>query len=140
MRDATTADLPRLARILGDWVAATDWMPKLHSRAQDLGFLGLLRQRGLLRVSGDPALGFLARQGGKIDALYLAPAARRQGLGRALLAEAMRDEPVLTLWTFQANHPARAFYSALGFEEIARGDGSGNDEALPDIRLQWRRA
>lgn len=138
-RDATSADLPALASILGDWVRETGWMPVLHSRAEDLGFLTHLHARGTLRCVGDPPLGFLARQGGEIDALYLAPQARGRGLGCALLAEAMAAEPRLTLWTFQANTAARAFYARMGFTEIARTDGAGNDERLPDVQLEWRR-
>jgi GNAT superfamily N-acetyltransferase len=140
LRDAAPHDLPALAAILGDWVALTAWMPKLHSAAEDLAFLTHLHARCVLRVAGDPPQGFLARRGGEIDALYLARDARRKGLGRALMAEAMQAEPWLRLWTFQANIPARAFYAALGFVETEQGDGSANAERLPDIRLEWRRA
>lgn len=139
LRDATADDLPALARILGDWVRETGWMPVLHSRDEDLGFLTHLHSRCVLRTAGQPPLGFLARQGEEIDALYLAPPARGRGLGRALVAEAMAAEPRLVLWTFQANREARAFYARLGFTEIARTDGAGNDERLPDVQLEWRR-
>jgi GNAT superfamily N-acetyltransferase len=139
-RDAHPADLPVIARILGDWCRDTDWMPKLHSREADLGFLQHLAGRGILRVMGDPALGFMARQGGEVDALYIAADARGRGLGAALLAEAMAAEPVLTCWTFQANLAAQRFYARAGFVETERTDGAGNDERLPDIRLEWRRA
>ena len=139
LRDATEADLPRLALILGDWNRDTAWMPKLHSPEEDLGFLRHLFERGTIRVSGDPPLAFLARHGGEVDALYVCPSARRQGLGRALMEEAMAAEPHLMLWTFQANAEARAAYAALGFEEVEFGDGSWNEEHLPDVCLEWRR-
>lgn len=138
IRDAEPADLALLARILGGWIAATDWMPKLHSEAENLWFIGHLAERGVVRVAGLPALGFLARQGDEVDALYLAPEARRQGIGSALMAEAMAAQQMLTLWTFQANSAAQAFYGALGFVEVGRTDGD-NDEGLPDVRLEWRR-
>ena len=35
---------------------------------------------------------------------------------------------------------ARRFYEARAFVEIARGDGSGNEEHQPDIRYAWRPA
>lgn len=139
LRAATGADLPALARILGDWVREMPWMPKLHGRDEDLWFLGQLRERGVLRVAGAEPAGFLARQGGEVDALYLALAARGQGIGSALLDEAKAAEPVLRLWTFQANSAARAFYARAGFVEIERTDGAGNEERLPDVRLEWRR-
>lgn len=137
IRHAEPADFPALAGILADWIAATDWMPKLHNNAEHLWFIGHLAARGVVRVAGDPALGFLARQGAEVDALYLAPAARRQGTGRALMGDAMAAEPVLRLWTFEANHEARAFYDALSFVEVGRTTGE-NDEGLPDVRLEWR--
>lgn len=139
LRAATPDDLPRLAAILGDWNRDTDWMPKLHSREDDLGFLRHLYDRGTIRVAGEPVQAFLARHGGEVDALYVVPEARRQGLGRALMAEAMEAEPHLMLWTFQANTAARAAYAAMGFEEVEFGDGSWNEERLPDVCLEWRR-
>jgi hypothetical protein len=41
------------------------------------------------------------------------------------------------LWTFQVNGPARRFYERHGFVEVAQTDGSGNEEAEPDVRLEW---
>lgn len=139
IRDAEPGDLADLAAIMGGWCRDTDWMPKLHTPEEDLWFVGHLRDRGSLRVAGRPALGFLARRGPEVDALYLAPAARRKGIGRALMAEAMAAEVHLTLWVFSANHQARAFYAGLGFAETGRTDGRDNDERLPDVRLEWRR-
>jgi GNAT superfamily N-acetyltransferase len=138
IRDAETADLPVLARIMGQWCRDTLWLPKLHTPEEDLWFLGELHRLSTLRVIGHPALGFLARQGVDVDALYLAPEARRKGHGRALIKDAMAAEPVLRLWAFEANLEARAFYAALGFVEVGRTDGD-NDEGLPDVRLEWRR-
>ncbi len=139
IRDAETGDLAGLAAILGWWCRDTDWMPKLHNADQDLWFIGQLHARDVLRVTGRPALGFLARSGPEVNALYLAPEARRRGFGRALMAEAMRAEDHLYLWSFAANLPARAFYAALGFHETGRTDGRDNEECLPDIRLEWSR-
>ena len=44
----------------------------------------------------------------------------------------------LDLYCFQANARARRFYERHGFEAIAFGDGSGNEERQPDIRYAWR--
>ena len=64
--------------------------------------------------------------------------ARRQGHGRALLDHAKARADRLSLWTFEANREALAFYAAQGFAETARTDGD-NEEGLPDVRLEWRR-
>jgi ribosomal protein S18 acetylase RimI-like enzyme len=73
-----------------------------------------------------------------IEQLYLAPEARGAGLGDRFveLAKARRQEG-LTLWTFQANAPARRFYERHGFRAVEFGDGSGNEEGEPDVRYVW---
>ena len=138
---ALPGNAPVLARILGDWVRETGWMPLLHSRDDDLAHLRRRIAIGgvrLVQLNGRTA-GFIDRQGAEILSLYLAPFARRHGLGRALVAEAKEAMPRLTLWTFQANTSARAFWSAQGFVETETTDGR-NDEGLPDVHLIWNGA
>lgn len=143
LRDADEADLPMVARILGQWVAETPWMPKLHGPEEDLWFVGQLRLEGRMRVAAlgpraSDVVGFLARQEGEVRALYLAEGARGRGIGRALLSEAMAAVPEGGLWCFQANAPARAFYARMGLTEVMMTDGE-NEEGLPDVRLEWSR-
>jgi ribosomal protein S18 acetylase RimI-like enzyme len=59
--------------------------------------------------------------------------------GSARLDEVKATEAEITLWTFQANTAAIAFYLKQGFVEVERTDGSHNDERLPDVRMMWRR-
>ena len=138
LRDAGAADAPVLARVLGDWIRATAWMPKLHTKAQDLIFVRQLIATRVVRMEASGA-GFLARQDGELDALYLAPHARGKGLGKALLDEAKAAEEMLTLWAFQANVGARRFYAREGFVEAFMTNGDGNVEGLKDVRLVWER-
>ena len=141
LRAATPGDAPALAAILGDWVRETGWMPLLHSRAEDQWFAGHLIDTQQVQVAEtEEPLGFLARDGAEISALYLAPQARGRGTGSALLEAAKAASPALHLWTFQANTGAQRFYLRHGFTETRRTDGAGNDERLPDIRYEWRRA
>ena len=135
LRDARADDAPMMAQVLGDWCRDTPWMPKLHSRAEDMWFINALMQTHVVRVA--EGLGFLARQGSVVDALYLAPAGRGQGFGRALLDE-VKVTGLVQLWTFQANQGARAFYLREGLREVRMTDGSGNDEKLPDVWMEWR--
>ena len=81
--------------------------------------------------------GFLSRQAQDIQALYLAPTARGQGVGRELLGLAKEHSDSLGLWTFQANMRARRFYTQNGFIEDQMTDGQGNDEKLPDVHMSW---
>ena len=139
--DAETSDVPVLARLIADWVRETDWMPVLHSQEEDEGFVAGLLRTHVVRVArwGMDRVGFLARQGGRVQALHVAQSAREMGIGRALLDEVKAVEPEVSLWTFQANTRAIAFYLREGFAEAERTDGHGNDEKLPDIRMIWRR-
>ncbi len=118
--------------VLSDWIDATPWMPRLHSRDDDRAFVAGLIDRAEV-LTDDHARGFIACEGGEVLALYLAPEVRGRGLGAALLAAL--GQRALTLWTFEANTGAVAFYRRSGFEEIARSDGAGNEENLPDIRF-----
>ena len=138
---ARPADAAPCAAILSDWIERTAWMPRIHSRAQERAFLRDLIGRGWVRVArrdGD-VVGFIARDGGEVHALYVAEGARGGGLGRRLLNDAKAARPALGLWTFQANVRAQAFYLREGFREVGRSDGAGNDEGLPDIRYEWSR-
>lgn len=130
---------PALASVLSDWIDAPPWMPRLHSREQDAAFVARLIDRSTARCLRAPdPVGFIVWEAEEIPALYIDPDARRQGGGRALLADAKAAQDRLTLWAFQSNTPARAFYAAEGFAELRRTDGD-NDEGLPDILLEWTR-
>lgn len=139
LRPARPEDAPALAAILVDWIDRTDWMPRLHSREDDARFVASLVARDIVTVAvqADAPQGFLAREGAEIPALYIAHAARRQGLGATLIAAAQEASPVLGLWTFQANTQARRFYTRMGFVEEKCTEGE-NEEGLPDIYLSWR--
>ena len=74
-----------------------------------------------------------------IEQLYLLPAWVGQGIGSRLLDLARSElPPPIRLYTFQCSQRARCFYERHGFKAIAYGDGSGNEEACPDILYEWR--
>ncbi|MDJ0626847.1 MAG: GNAT family N-acetyltransferase [Rhodobacter sp.] len=136
---AKPRDAQALARILADWIDETPWMPKIHTPDEDRSFLACLIANTdvvTLRNWRGPQ-GFLARDGAMVHALYLRPAARGRGHGKRLLDRAKAQSPFLTLWTFQANAGARAFYAREGFAEVEMTDGAENDEGVPDVRLVW---
>ncbi|MDA5093339.1 GNAT family N-acetyltransferase [Aliiroseovarius sp. KMU-50] len=137
---ATREDVLGVANILSQWNAATPWMPRLHSRASEKYFARMLVERSWVHVARHDGrvLGFLARDNTMIHALYLSPAARGNGIGKALLDHAKTASGTLVLYTFVANEAAQRFYLREGFIEVARTGGQGNDEGLPDIRYEWR--
>lgn len=142
LRPALPGDAAATGEILYGFARDTDWMPLLHSPSETEMFCGVMIARGWVTVAvlHGRVAGFIARDGGEICSLYLAPAAQRQGLGARLLQQAQHSAEQLELWTFQANTGARRFYERHGFRETLRTDGSRNDERLPDIRYEWRRS
>ena len=99
--------------------------------------------RTTVAVVDAQVVGFLAVSKGAdcswIDHLYLLPTRVGRGIGTQLL-ELARNElpPPIRLYTFQANQQARRFYERHGFQAVAFGDGSGNEEKCPDILYEWR--
>ncbi len=136
---AQTADADAVATILSDWIDETTWMPRIHTRQEEVSFGNLLIDEADVTVARHDAqvIGFLARRGGVIEALYVAASARHRGIGKSLLDQAKSAADGLGLWTFQANVRARAFYAREGFREVETTDGAANDEKLPDVRLIW---
>jgi GNAT superfamily N-acetyltransferase len=142
LRPARTQDMEACAAILNDWIDETDWMPRVHSRADVVNHYKTVVARdrkSFVVVSGNATLGFMTfTDDHLISALYVASEYRRQGVGQLMLTRAKREfDDRLELWTFQANVPAQKFYAREGFVEINRTDGD-NDEGLPDIMLEWR--
>lgn len=141
LRAARPGDIPAMAKILQDWLDGTDWLPDLYSLEETHGFLRHLFDNHEITVAeGETVLGFLCLNGDEIPALYISAANRRAGIGKLLIDAAKQARSHLSLWTFQANSGAQAFYSRHGFREVERTDGARNDEKLPDIRLEWSRA
>lgn len=141
LRAARSTDAGAVGGILSEFIDTTDWLPRIYTRAEDIAHAGALIARGWVTVATREGRvqGFAACDGSDLCALYVAAGMRGQGIGTALIAQLKQTEPALSLWTFQQNARAQAFYRAQGFVEVARTDGATNDEGLPDIRFQWQR-
>jgi putative acetyltransferase len=136
-RDAeAVARLHRLVRR-----ASLPFLPDLYTPDEDLQFFRgtVFAQCEVWVAGGDAIDGFIAFRAGWIDHLYVRPECQREGIGTALLAQAMLTYPLLRLWTFQRNESAVSFYRARGFREIERTDGSRNEEREPDVLMEWTR-
>ena len=130
---------PQLLAILWAFSRATPWLPRVRSPLTDVRLMVRAIRRGWVRVAFDASgpAGFIARDGQHIHALYVHPRACGQGLGRALIDHAKTQERRLDLWVLAANRNARGFYARQGFAEAGHGEGLGNDENLPDLRMVW---
>ncbi len=86
-------------------------------------------------------VGLLAVKATELDQLYIHVDYQQQGLGSRFMEIAKQLSPdQLELWCFQKNIRARRFYEKHGFIVIGSGDGSDNEEGLPDLRYQWTSA
>ena len=140
IRKATETDAASCSAILHEWIAETPWFPNhAPESASEQSMLERIRAgRVIVLVSGDRINGFAAYKGDYLDCLYLTPEARNKGYGKALLDEAKQNCPSgLALWVLAQNERAVSFYTREGFSITARGDGSDNEENLPDIRMEW---
>jgi len=138
---ARPGDARALARIMAAWIDETPWMPKIHTPDGDERFLRrLITDAEVLTLrSWRGPQGFMARDGAKVHALYIAPSARSRGWGKRMLDHAKAASPKLSLWSFQKNTGARRFYAREGFAEVEFTEGQDNDEKVPDVRLVWAR-
>nr|WP_246674602.1 GNAT family N-acetyltransferase [Mesorhizobium sp. B4-1-3] len=121
---------------------ALSWMPVLHTPEEDLFFIRdilLPNQQVTVAIADGRIVGFIAIGGEWVEQLYLDPAWTGQGIGSRLLAQATTGMPVVKLHCFQANTGARRFYERHGFRAEAFGDGSTNEEGLPDVLYVLRR-
>ncbi|MBE1282057.1 MAG: GNAT family N-acetyltransferase [Rhodobacteraceae bacterium] len=141
LRAAYPTDAGTTGEILYRFMMDTEWMPKLYTAAETIGFCGTMIERGWVTVAemDHQVLGFLARDGEEICALYVARGAHKTGIGKQLLDHAKEGSDRLMLWAFQHNVGAQRFYRREGFVPIETSDGSRNEEGLPDIAFEWVR-
>lgn len=141
LRPGRSTDAGKIGAILQEFALGTHWMPVLHNAAEAVAFCGHMLEQGWVRVAEQEArvLGFLALRDHEVLALYLRPEAQGRGIGKLLLDQAKAQRAELRLWTFAANTGAQRFYLREGFVEAGRGDGTNNDEGLPDIAYVWRK-
>jgi GNAT superfamily N-acetyltransferase len=140
VREATADDASEIARIrvdswraayagivpghLLDGMEASAFAERLAPRlgTPDHGVLVMRAAAGAIRgfAIAAPSRDDDAAGEGEIQAIYLAPEARGQGIGGPLLEAAcawLADQgfEMVLLWVLTANDPARRFYARLGF-------------------------
>jgi ribosomal protein S18 acetylase RimI-like enzyme len=142
LRPAIGSDAAPIANIMRAALGSFDWMPVIHTPAEDLAFIRdivLPRQQVTVAVAGAAIVGFIAVSSDWVEQLYLDPAWTGQGIGSRLLMEATPALPIVKLHCFQSNTGARRFYERHGFRAESFGDGTSNEEGLPDILYVRRR-
>ena len=132
---AKAEDAGACSNILHEWIAENPWFPNDAPESASEQSMQHRIAHGQVFVARTPneINGFIAFANGYLDCLYLTPEARNKGLGVTLLAYAKAQNPSgLSLWVLEQNHDAQRFYFREGFVETAHGDGSDNEENLPD--------
>lgn len=129
----------RLHAIWSDAVRAThDFISDEHFRL----FSRIVREEMLPQggfwvaaAADDRAIAWMQIEGGKVEALFVDPAFRRRGAGRALMDQARRLSPMLEL---DANEQsgAVAFYRRLGFVETGRSEADGRGLPYPLVHMR----
>ena len=145
IRPATADDLPACAAIINGYIDATDWLPRTISREEiaDAFSPGLLtKRRVLVAEDGGQVVGYLTMgDDGVVPAIYLAPQARGQGIGTALIDHAKEVSPGhIELTVFEPNRRAQRFYLREGFVPVPGGRDQDTPEGVPTLRLRWEAA
>jgi GNAT superfamily N-acetyltransferase len=141
VRPAGDHDIDAIGDVFVASFGGLPFLPKLHTEDETRAWIRNVMVPGHeVWVADGPrgVVGFAAIHDDSLGHLYVHPGAQRQGVGTALLAVVKRERPAgFLLWTFQPNDGARRFYERHGLRAIAFGDGSGNEEGVPDVQYEW---
>ncbi|WP_295963628.1 GNAT family N-acetyltransferase [uncultured Xanthomonas sp.] len=101
---------------------------------------GLFDYRVQVAEAQGQVLGFVADDGEELAWLYVDPAARRRGVGQALVAAVQGASPAgLTLELLEGNAAALAFYRVCGFVETGTHGGRMPGNEAFAVRVQCMR-
>jgi GNAT superfamily N-acetyltransferase len=143
IRRGAAEDIGTVAELYARSFATLTFLPVLHTVEEHRRWFATVLERDELWVYEDDGgvAGFMMLGADVLEYLFLEPRVFRRGIGTALLELAKERRPAgFTLWTFQQNEGARAFYERHGLEAIRFTDGEGNEERTPDVQYAWRPA
>ena len=141
IRPSTPADAARVVEIWNRAVDAThDFLTPQDRAAIGAEVEGFLPAAPLVLAvdADDRPLGFMLVDGAHMEALFIDPDSRGQGVGRALVAYALASQPELTTDVNEQNAQAVGFYERMGFVATGRSalDGQGRPYPLIHLRHQ----
>lgn len=117
------------------------YLPDLHDEADIRNWISTMVVRThevWVAESDGGVIGFAALHCDLLGHIYVHPSAQNRGIGAALLEHAKALRPRgMRLYVFQQNEGARRLYERHGFRVLELGDGSGNEENVPDALYGW---
>lgn len=139
-RASRAADAVACAQIICDWGAETPWMVPIDERdAVAASWCDLLASNtAWVAERQAQVVGFCVREDDNITGLYVQKDARGLGIGKTLLDQAKVDRDWITVWVYEMNTLARAFYRREGFRDVSREKDEHSH--LMYIETRWERA
>lgn len=141
-RKAQSSDAPACVKILSDFFDESAWLPFNFgelSSVEEWWSDHFRDEKAWVAIKDDQIVGFCSRQqyNNNISALYVAPIARNNGVGKRLLDLAKENCDEIIVWAFELNTDARRFYRREGLVEV---DRELDDELnIMDIEHRWKR-
>ncbi|HGM5582045.1 TPA: GNAT family N-acetyltransferase [Pseudomonas putida] len=130
----------RLTELWEASVRAThDFLPegyieRLRPQVRDQ-YLGFVQLRAAYDGQGQ-IRGFAGVHEGKLEMLFVDPASRGQGIGKALLAEVVAELGVCEVDVNEQNPQAVGFYLSQGFVQTGRSEVDGQGDPYPLLHLK----
>jgi ribosomal protein S18 acetylase RimI-like enzyme len=141
IRRAAPKDADQIAETFNRSIGMLTFLPPLHTEEENCRFITEMVpvDHEIWVAEEDGCVVGLAAVGDRtLGHLYVHPDHQSRGIGSELLDKVKLVHPDgFTLWTFPHNEGACRFYERHGMHVSARGDGSGNEEGLPDVQYEW---
>ena len=132
-------EYPALIDIWEASVRAThDFLPEANIQRLRPLILNVYLAAVTLRAARDDSgrlLGFAGVHEGKLEMLFIDPACRGSGVGKARLAHAITELGVREVDVNEQNPQAVGFYLHLGFQVSGRSELDGQGEPFPLLHL-----
>lgn len=87
--------------------------------------------------ASDRPLAFMLLDGSSMEALFIDPAHRGQGIGKTLVEHAIALHDTVTTDVNEQNAQAAGFYARMGFASTGRSDRDGQGRPYPLIHLHF---
>lgn len=132
----------RLAELWEASVRAThDFLPlgyieRLRPQVREQ-YLGFVQLRAWHDADGH-IKGFAGVHDGKLEMLFIDPACRGQGIGKALLAQVIDELGVCEVDVNEQNPQAVGFYLKQGFAQVGRSELDGQGDPFPLLHLKLK--